>query len=219
MGPTNITRSEGEYNVFVPCPLSGLVLPVWNINGYFYDLYQLPEQYTPAYGGIYIQVVSRELNGTKFQCYTLSESGYILAASSVGILTVIFTGIIITQKQYKVVALYHSFSMTGIVPRLPVENSYLYLDHQHMIFDKGNATLAWKPTDVDCSTYKIIFRKECGFLSKPDKTSEIFSPTVTLPFSYVEGETSVDINIQSVNDDDILCQTMKETIQLHKSGI
>ena len=92
MGPTNITRTEGELNVFIPCPLSGYILPIWKINGYVYEVYQLPDPYTPAYGGIYVTVVSRDLNGTTFQCYTQGENGYKLDVSPLGILTVIPTG-------------------------------------------------------------------------------------------------------------------------------
>ena len=218
MGPTNITRSEGERNVFIPCPLSGLVLPIWKINGYFYELYQLPEQYTPAYGGVYIQIISRQLNGTTFQCFTQNGNAYILEASSIGILTVVFFDTIDTKYRKQDTCLLTTCTndpfFSGIIPRLPFENEYLYLDHQNMKFDK-NITLTWKRTSLDCITFKIIFRKECGYISQPNKTYEVSSSKFDI---YVESETSVDISVESVNDHGILCQTMKETIQIHKPG-
>ena len=64
---------------------------MWKINDHYYELNQLPKIYKPAYGGLRIQIVRRELNGTTFQCYTQSDNEQIAVASSIGVLTVTLT--------------------------------------------------------------------------------------------------------------------------------
>ena len=72
--------------------MSGYKPPIWEINGLIYELFQLPEIFTPTYGGIIIKVVQRYLDGVSFRCYTYIGTGYMVEASSTGYLTVIPRG-------------------------------------------------------------------------------------------------------------------------------
>ena len=90
--PENITRTEGEPDVFIPCTVPGYIPPIWEINGSVYELFQLPEIFIPAYTGIFIDIVQRNLHGTSFRCYTSTGSGYMVQGSSTGYLTVTLRG-------------------------------------------------------------------------------------------------------------------------------
>lgn len=81
----NITRAEGEVNVFIPCPLSdtGSTNPIWKINETYYEVYNLPRKFRPATYGILITRVDGGMNGTTFQC--IDEHNF---ESTVGMLTV-----------------------------------------------------------------------------------------------------------------------------------
>ena len=94
-GPTNITRSEGDVNEFIPCPFDGLVAtPFWRIDDTLYHITQLPYPFVSSSNssGIIIKSITRYLNGTILQCFVASglKSDPRPVGSSVGILTVIF---------------------------------------------------------------------------------------------------------------------------------
>lgn len=83
IGPQNITRAEGEVNVYIPCSLTESDNPIWKINNTYYEVYNLPRKFIPASLGLLITRVEIEMNGTTFQCIELGGS-----VSSVGILIV-----------------------------------------------------------------------------------------------------------------------------------
>lgn len=73
-GPQDITRKEGDTDVFIPCPFNDLEIPFWKINGTFYSATQLQYPFLSLSGdsnnqsGIVILLIHRSLNGTTFQC-------------------------------------------------------------------------------------------------------------------------------------------------------
>lgn len=85
VGPKNITRFAGEDNVFIPCPTREY-LPVWEIDGHYYDVYSLPPLFVPAFNGIIIPVVHPEMNETSFRCIYSSDDE--IKRSSIGFLIV-----------------------------------------------------------------------------------------------------------------------------------
>ena len=93
VGPENITLTEGETNILIPCTVSGNIPPIWAINGSLYEYFQLPEIFRPIYRGLVIKLVQRNLNGISFRCYTsIGAIGYIVEESSIGYLTVATIG-------------------------------------------------------------------------------------------------------------------------------
>lgn len=220
MGPRNITRIEGELDVFIPCPLSGFVLPVWKINGYVYELFQLPELFTPAYGGIYIETITRQLNGTTMQCFVSTGKDGIVESSLIGMLTVVtLSGIVIVLSSTTCILTMHAGTNFESDFLQSISNSYLYLDHQNMIFGDKYVILAWKHTNLDCITYQIKLRHTCGYTSQLEHAWETTSQNVTVNESVTNINGSrTDIDIQLVNDDGFICKVMKETVQIHKSG-
>ena len=85
-GPTNITRLEGERNVFIPCPFTdGLYQIIWQINGNVYTKYDLPEWCTTYAFGLLIRDIDIRLNMTSFRCL---YPGTTTKVSSLGVLTV-----------------------------------------------------------------------------------------------------------------------------------
>ena len=87
-GPLNISRVEGETNVYIPCPFPGKYNPIWKINGTFYVASNLPPGMKPASYGILIIQVEERLNGTTFQCLTVSGVAHKIHKSTTGILIV-----------------------------------------------------------------------------------------------------------------------------------
>ena len=43
--------------------------PIWNISGNYYHFKSLPKEYKPAYIGIIIPTVYRDMNETTYQCF------------------------------------------------------------------------------------------------------------------------------------------------------
>ena len=88
--PSDITRFEGETDVFIPCPYEFQPAPsIWRINGTAYSSSTLSSQYSLNPGGLLIKAIHRCLDGTSFQCIDTSGSSLAGQKSSVGILTVI----------------------------------------------------------------------------------------------------------------------------------
>lgn len=93
VGPENITVTEGETDILIPCSVSGSIPPIWEINGSLYEYYQLSEVFQPIYRGLVIKLIQRNLNGVSFRCFTPTGAiGYIVEESSIGYLTVVARG-------------------------------------------------------------------------------------------------------------------------------
>lgn len=89
IGPTDITRIEGQTNEFIPCPYGDEnTAASWRINNTFYHHTRLPCPFIVASNGILIPVLDRSISGTSFQCFATSSDGQLLS-SSVGVLTVL----------------------------------------------------------------------------------------------------------------------------------
>ena len=89
IGPSNISREEGERNVYIPCPFyHDYHNPIWKINGFYYEASSLPEDFVPATSGLEIIRVHVGLNLTTFQCYTTIDTGFELQSSTEGLLIV-----------------------------------------------------------------------------------------------------------------------------------
>lgn len=88
IGPVFITRKVNDANEFIPCPFSGPNSPVWIINGYRYESFNVPQEYIPFPYGLLIPRITHDLNGTTFQCLVSNryQPGYL--PSSTGILIV-----------------------------------------------------------------------------------------------------------------------------------
>lgn len=85
IGPSRILRTVNETNVFIPCPYSGRHNPVWIINSVEYELFNVPHPYEPTPYGLLIPLISKEMNGTTFQCLVSSHD---ILSSSVGTIIV-----------------------------------------------------------------------------------------------------------------------------------
>ena len=99
VGPSNITRNEGQTDIAIPCGLNtGQATPFWKINSSFYYPSDVPPPFIASLGGriISIPVIYLCMNGTSFQCFVPTSSGRGLISSSTGTLTVRETGKIIT---------------------------------------------------------------------------------------------------------------------------
>lgn len=95
-GPRDITRTEGDNQVVIPCQSHRVqATPFWKINDTIYYYSDVPPPFIASRNGrdIIIPVVGSTLNGTSFQCFVPSSSGYGLISSSTGLLTVITNGI------------------------------------------------------------------------------------------------------------------------------
>lgn len=88
-GPSDIMRTEGDLNEFIPCPFDGVSTPFWRINDTFYHSSILPCPFIASTSptGLVITVVDRSISGTSFQCFA-AGSGSVME-SSIGVLTVI----------------------------------------------------------------------------------------------------------------------------------
>ena len=88
IGPQNITRDEGNRNIFIPCPFGGPAAVSWKIGDRFYTQTTLPQPYIPVTSGLIIRFVYRNMSGLSFQCFTPTGEGLTVDESSSGILTV-----------------------------------------------------------------------------------------------------------------------------------
>ena len=87
--PRDITRAEGETDVFIPCPFEFRPAPsLWRIDGTVYFSTTLPQIYTQTAGGLFINRVDRCLNYTSFQCIDISDNRLQGQESSIGYLIV-----------------------------------------------------------------------------------------------------------------------------------
>lgn len=84
IGPRNITRMEGQNNIFIPCPYY-TSLPVWKINKITYTVSNFRDlPYLQAFPqGLMIKNLTKDMNNTKFQCFHHD------AESTIGILKVL----------------------------------------------------------------------------------------------------------------------------------
>ena len=87
--PKNITRTEEETDVFIPCPFEHRsTAPIWRINGTDYTIATLPSIYSLSSSGLFINRVDKCLDQTTFQCIDTSDSRLEGQESSVGTLQV-----------------------------------------------------------------------------------------------------------------------------------
>ena len=87
---SDITRFEGETDVFIPCPFEFQPTPsLWMINKTAYSSATLPSLFTLNPGGLLIKTVHRCLDQTSFQCIDTSSNSLAGRKSSVAILTVL----------------------------------------------------------------------------------------------------------------------------------
>ena len=102
-----------------------------------------------------------------------------------------------------------------LIPIRPVQNNYLYLDHQNLTFDENYVTFTSKPTKLDCNMYVVTLRDQCGYSSQMKDTLVVSSQCVVIDRNAL---SNADVNIVNKDDHEVLCQMMEETFQLHKSG-
>ena len=89
VGPQNVTRMEG-HSIHIPCSFYALdSFPVWEINGYLYNVISIPKEYRFYRYGLYIHSLKTEMNGTTFRCHYSTGYGLQSEASAIGILTVL----------------------------------------------------------------------------------------------------------------------------------
>ena len=100
-GPDNITRTEGEENIQVDCPLSLTGAPIWRINDSLLDLASIEVPLIPTRFGITITLVTRNIDQTRFQCFASTGNGLHVRASDIGTLTVIKQGKQYVMKPFK----------------------------------------------------------------------------------------------------------------------
>ena len=76
--------------MYIPCENFALRgrTPFWRINGVDYIVSNLPPAYTHSLFGLRINVITRDLDGTSFQCLLPSENSFSVQLSTIGILTV-----------------------------------------------------------------------------------------------------------------------------------
>lgn len=95
--PKNITRTEGDRNVLIPCITQGNNIVAWQIKygeetafkSYTQEqVFKVNELFTPKINiGIVIYEVTAEMNGTAFMCH-YTKTGFISTRTDVGILIV-----------------------------------------------------------------------------------------------------------------------------------
>ena len=88
-GPQNVNRTEGETDVLIDCTFSTNGAPIWRINDNLFDPFSLPTYIKPTIDGISVTRAERNLDQTRFQCFTPSGNGLQVSASNIGTLTVI----------------------------------------------------------------------------------------------------------------------------------
>ena len=89
----NITRADGESNVFIPCPFEFRPTPsIWKIDGTYSTAATIPSIYSITPGGLFINTVHVCLNQTSFQCIDTSNNALEEQVSDIGILTVTSEG-------------------------------------------------------------------------------------------------------------------------------
>ena len=88
-GPQSISRYEGDKNVIIPCAYSRNTVPLWEINGFLYNKFSIPDGYSAHYKlGLLIPSVTVEMNQTTFRCHYKEDVGYPQKLSGTGVLTV-----------------------------------------------------------------------------------------------------------------------------------
>ena len=91
--PRNITRADGESDVFIPCPFEFRPAPsIWKIDRTYYTTATIPSIYSITSSGLFINTVHVCLNQTSFQCVDTSDNALEEEVSDIGILTVTSEG-------------------------------------------------------------------------------------------------------------------------------
>ena len=91
--PKNITRADGESDVFISCPYEFRPTPsIWKIDGTYYTAATIPSIYSITSSGLFINTVHVCLNQTSFQCVDTSDNALEEQVSDIGILTVTSEG-------------------------------------------------------------------------------------------------------------------------------
>lgn len=84
----NITRYVGDKNVYIHCPFGGPAAVTWRIGDHFYSQSSLPEPFIYVPGGMIIRVITMDMSGLSFQCFTPSNLGLYDIGSSTVVLIV-----------------------------------------------------------------------------------------------------------------------------------
>ena len=100
--PSDIERREGERSVRFSCEIYVFAerVPFWRINGVDYISCNLPPPYMQTPSGLEIQTVTRDMDGTTFQCLLPSQNDLSVQASRIGVLTVTGNGRFYTVSLY-----------------------------------------------------------------------------------------------------------------------
>ena len=88
--PRNITRTEGETSVIISCEIFAFQdrVVIWRINGVDHTRITFPSQYTQTASGLTINQITRELDGTSYQCLLPLNNDLSVEESNVGFLKV-----------------------------------------------------------------------------------------------------------------------------------
>ena len=83
-------RGEGEKGIHVSCEIYAFneQVPFWRINDVDYISCNLPPPYTQTPSGLEIDIATRDMDGTTFQCLLLSQDDLSVQKSHIGVLTV-----------------------------------------------------------------------------------------------------------------------------------
>ena len=97
--PSDIERREGEKGVRISCEIFTFEerIPFWRINGIDYTSCNLPPPYMQTSSGLEIGIVTRDMDGTTFQCLLPSQNDLSVQVTSTGRFTVIGNGKLSSQ--------------------------------------------------------------------------------------------------------------------------
>ena len=171
---SDITRFEGETDVFIPCPFEFQPTPsLWMINKTAYSSATLPSLFTLNPGGLLIKIVHRCLDQTSFQCIDTSSNSLAGLKSSVAILTVLSreacTGTKQLHVQINIMALslanrlsflHVSAAESELEDFLNVGRGSIELDHHRISYGKNMTTIAWRD-ESNCSVSRIQSHLPC----------------------------------------------------------
>ena len=143
--PNDIERRAGEKDVHISCEIFIFEerVPFWRINGIDYVKCNLPQPYVQTPSGLEIKTVTRDMDGTSFQCLLPSQNDLSIKATRIGVLTVTGNGklwtflspidncgvlyvAIITDPAAMVKSVHDKQKVGGLNPCLPKQ---FFLDH------------------------------------------------------------------------------------------
>ena len=213
---------EGEKDVFISCPFTGQYLPAWEINGKLYELFQLPDVFIPASRGILIPVIDVSLNGTTFQCVYPTGSGFHVEESSVGKLTVTPSSMLKLKFMCMLNFDFNNIGYAWVTQTPPSLPSFIYIDHQHTVFEKYTKMISFKHTqDPTCNNYKLQSKLDCEDESTILNTWLINNASTTINSIDLVNHKSqklVYFNIFSENNQQDVCGFMRINFQIKQQG-